>query len=486
MIGKKMDLKTVNEYWASTSLSALTRLARVFEKSDSKIAKTVTVGFAELAPLLIRDMLICLDDFERLNQIALSHEVLLGFISGLKETARCKVAIILNDAQLPPENNQFEKYREKVVDVEYNFSPRPADVLQWGLPSTIPQYELIRELAAKLNITNVRILKRIAGLSELMWPILKDLHPNVCQTAYSSLVLLSWCYFDKSGTAPDIEFVRKRNSIFSSLAEAKKKTEVTSLQSGWIKLLENYRFVIYDEFDETILKVIREGYVEETGFVEWARKRSENDKGDDLESQFANAWALFRDSFDDNRAEVIAALDASFRIAVFRISPSNLNGLVLLLRELEAGELADELIAFYVSSRRSESELFDLENYPFSSDVNDKSVVDAFENQMKGTVEPVTLEEAVRTIAKRKGWAQREFETLNNATPDQLYRLFKGNLAGTPSRIVPACLQFNDPPNAKLYERVFDALRRLASESIINAVRVRRLGVDLDSPSESD
>ena len=42
------------------------------------------------------------------------------------------------------------------------------------------------------------------------------------------------------------------------------------------------------------------------------------------------------------------------------VSPLNLNGMVLLLRELEQNELASELIDFYIAARREDKEIFDL------------------------------------------------------------------------------------------------------------------------------
>jgi len=126
--------------------------------------------------------------------------------------------------------------------------------------------------------------------------------------------------FDKTGAAPSFEFVRKRNSIFSSVADLRKKSDNTAEEIEWAKNLENYRFMHYDELDESIAQVLMKGYLEETTFEEVARDRNQSALGDDLEQQFAHAWRLFHESFDDNAAEVIAELSrtSKLRFCVFR------------------------------------------------------------------------------------------------------------------------------------------------------------------------
>jgi len=66
-IGKKLDFKEINENWRRLSLSGLASLSRYVRHADNSIVKNISIGLSELAPSLIRDMVVCLDDFERLN-----------------------------------------------------------------------------------------------------------------------------------------------------------------------------------------------------------------------------------------------------------------------------------------------------------------------------------------------------------------------------------------------------------------------------------
>jgi hypothetical protein len=56
----------------------------------------------------ISDLLICLDDFERMPKDGMQMEEVLGFVTTLKEEKNCKVVLIFNDEEL---GERSEVYR---------------------------------------------------------------------------------------------------------------------------------------------------------------------------------------------------------------------------------------------------------------------------------------------------------------------------------------------------------------------------------------
>ena len=85
---------------------------------------------------LVRDYLVCLDDFERRGDNLNPRDVL-GLVSFLREQRNCKVALILNDARLgDEERREFEAHLEKVVDVSLVFRPTPAEAAAIKGPTT--------------------------------------------------------------------------------------------------------------------------------------------------------------------------------------------------------------------------------------------------------------------------------------------------------------------------------------------------------------
>src|SRR5438552_13776327 len=84
MIGEKVSVKTINEEWLALGGGLLRTLTqRAAQVLQVPYVKNLSIGLDSIAPHLIKNTLICLDDFERLSD-NISPDELLGFISELK------------------------------------------------------------------------------------------------------------------------------------------------------------------------------------------------------------------------------------------------------------------------------------------------------------------------------------------------------------------------------------------------------------------
>ena len=83
--------------------------------------------FKDMAALAIKDLTVCFDDFERKSD-KISTRDILGLVSNLKEHRNCKVALIINHDALEDEDlKAYQKFVEKVVDIEIEFKPTAAE-----------------------------------------------------------------------------------------------------------------------------------------------------------------------------------------------------------------------------------------------------------------------------------------------------------------------------------------------------------------------
>ncbi|MHB1693161.1 MAG: P-loop NTPase fold protein, partial [bacterium] len=75
-----------------------------------------------------KNLIVCFDDFERKSD-DVSYKILLGFISYIKETFRCKVVLILNEEEIKKDYNKeiFDEYKEKIIDKEFSYKPTPEE-----------------------------------------------------------------------------------------------------------------------------------------------------------------------------------------------------------------------------------------------------------------------------------------------------------------------------------------------------------------------
>lgn len=472
-LGQQLNLVTVNERWW-TFLSAgigKTRhqLKRILE--DTTVGKHVSVALDTIAPWILKNMVVCFDDFERIGS-RLSHEELMGFASTLKETAGCKVVLIFNEDKLPVDENAYKKYREKVVDLELKFAPTAEEAIEWGLSAGLPFRDVAAKAAKTLNIINVRVLKRISTVIRLLERSFKGVREEVQREAVASATVIGWAYFDRSGAAPTAEFLKSWNSFTRSLED--KKSKPTEQEEKWAARLNDVGFLHFDEFDETILKVIEQGYVQSSGFEAEAHKRSQlYDKGD-LEQSFRGAWDKYHESFADDSTEVIAALDTEARRAIKILGPMDLNATVVLFRKLHRDDLANGLIQYYIQERRFDTELFDLLSSPFGSEVSDPALRAAFASKHEEVASSVTLRDAVETISKGRGWSREDSRAIEKATADDFYALFKGPLAVRRRSAIQGCIRAAAQTNSsEVTQKIMEALGRIAAESPINALRLR-------------
>jgi hypothetical protein len=485
-VGSRVTLESIKQNWKTHLLAKVNLFKQKLPGFEGgSVLKDVFITLDAFTPSLVSDRLICFDDFERLSTDKLSHDTLMGFISTLKETANCKVAIILNDAQVPKEQATYQTYREKVIDREIQFNPTVDEAIGWALGKDTPYSDEIADCARKLQIKNVRILRKVANVVSSIEPAIKGKHPGAISLAIHSAVLLTWCYYDKTGQGPSLDFVKNTTLLSSVKGRNKKedKPEVKPEEAQWAVTLGLYKFLYYDDFDAAVVKVIEQGYLEGSGFEAAVISRDSDLRKGDLRQQFIDAWSLFHNSFADNEKELVEALTKTFEAAAHQEGPSTLDAVVTLLRDLDQDERADQLIQHYMRVRSHEPAVFDLDQ-GFGRDVSDKTLRAAFAVKLAVVTETVSLRAAVEHMVTSNGWTAEQMGALFLASADDLYQLFKGPTSVPVSKIVTICQRFNQPPNEHIAERTQEALLRLGKDCRLNRIRLRSYGLKVDDKGD--
>jgi hypothetical protein len=431
--------------------------------------------------LLVKDMLICLDDFERKGN-QLSAKDILGLVSLLKEQRNCKVILIFNDSKIEGiDQEDYKKFREKVIDVEVIFNPYAKEATSLVFPDNSGIHKQIRDFSIELGINNIRILKKIERAAKSVEKLLRNFESEVLQQAFKTLTLLGWTYY--SNNEPFYEYIKSRHAMYMI------KKDKTPQEEGWDALLSDYEFGYIDEFDLALANVIETGYIDEGSFLEGAQKVNAQIIVRKSQNSFNNAWDLFFNTFADNEDELVSALEKGLKENAEYISPNNLNSTVHLLRDLGKGHLASELIDAYIEKNKTKPKLFDLDNYSFFKDIDDDELISKFKLSFNKTKETKTLDDIVRGIAERNGWGGADEEVLFAASENDFYQIFK-RYEGNLKSYVNACLRFGrlspatDQQKA-IAEKARDALIRIGRENNLNRIRVRRLGISIEDSDTS-
>ena len=477
LIGKQPTLATFQDNAAQLSFSLGRKAWRL--AISTPYMKSVSPALEAVSFFSVRDTLICLDDLERRSE-SLSARDVLGLVSLLKEQRNCKIVFLLNDGEDGLED--FEKYREKVVDVELLFDPTAEECAEIAFDSAEPLYQSIGELSQKLDITNIRTLKKIERLVRLVKHKLNNLEPEVVRQIVHSLVLYGWCHYRAGDPSiPPLDYVQKIGYALFGLGE---KENISDDKKAWHSKLQNYGYQVTDELDEILARAVKTGYIVDADFDKAAEEKNLQIVAAKATGSFTDAWRTYHDSFDNNQDNVISALHESFKVNAKYITPLNLNGTVQLFRELGEDEKAEELIESFIKARASEPEIFNLSGYPLAGEITDKKVRDAFDKAYEGASIRESPKQVLMRLSDSNGWSHQDEIVLAETTVDEYYELFKTESGDHLTEMVNACLRFGRFSNAnerqkQIAENAVKALTRIGKESAINALRVRKFGIEL-------
>lgn len=446
--------------------------------------KSFTPALEALSFFSVRNTLICLDDLERRSSMLPGRDIL-GLVSLLKEQRNCKIVFLLNDGE--DGLADFEKYREKVVDVELLFYPTDEECTDIAFTNKGYPYDLIAKLSNKLSIKNIRTLKKIERLVTLVEKKINGLESETIYAIVHSIVLYGWSHYRAGDDEiPPIDYVTSLGYDLFGFGE----DEIPDRERNWNAKLQDYGYQFTDDLDKLLAKATKTGYFVAEEFEKAANIKNNEIKKSKGQSTFNQAWRSYHDNFSNDQNLVISTLYNSFIANVDYITPISLNGTVKLFRELNENKKADEIISIYINARHEEKELFNLKEYSFSGDITDTTIRESFELAYKEAIQKEPLRDVFMRLANTNGWSSEDEEMLAGTSPDEYYSLFMSESGEHLSGMVNACLKFgrfvsSQERHAKIAENTTQALIRIGKESPINKLRVRKFGIEVGTVEQT-
>ncbi|PKH86918.1 hypothetical protein [Colwellia sp. Bg11-28] len=445
------------------------------------IVKSFNPAIEAISFLSITNTLICIDDLERKGK-SLDIKDVLGLVSLLKEQKRCKVVLLLNDGEEGLED--YDKYREKVIDIELSFVPDPKECASIAYSGSADFHGRLQELTSNLNIRNIRILKKIERLIDLAIPLVNEFEPEILDQVMHTLVLYSWSYFcsNTDDDIPPLDFITSKGYVLLGIGD----DEIDEQEKGWQTTLQAYNYQLTDDLDLMLAEAVKTGFFVENEVIKQSEIKNQQIIASKSENSFSYAWGLYHDTFNDNSDEVINGLYESFKANCKHITPTNLHGTVTLFKELGENHKASEIIDIYIENRREETELFDMDENNVFGDIIDSEVIQKFNNVHNQAVPLETAKQVLDRIAGKSGCNGSDETVLVNTTVDEYFCLFKAEQGRNLSNFITTCLkfrQFSKPTEQQreIANRATQALERIASESEINKRRVKKFGVSIQS-----
>jgi hypothetical protein len=437
--------------------------------------------------LSVKNTIICVDDFERRGDRLAVRDVL-GLVSNLKEHKGCKVVLILNDEALEADKPEFEKYLEKVVDASLKFAPSPTDCARIALSATTETSVLLKESCVALGISNIRVIKRIERAIRQIQPLLKEFDRNVMTQAVQSLTLLGWSVLEPK-LAPPLDYLEKSRG--ADLFGVSKPETVPENEAAWNALLDAYHWQTMDDFDRVLRDGIQNGCFDPALVKTRASELDAKITASKSNASFEDAWSAFHDSFADNQEAVLDAIYQAFVQTIQYRTPLDLNGTVWLFKKLGRRTQAADLIRQFVATRGDKRKLFDLDRFPFRDRIDEPDVIRAFNEKCATLKDETSPAETLLSIARTRGWNEDDITMLSTLPVDEYFKILRGSEDQILMDTLDACLQFDRIANAtipmkEISKRAKQALKRIGQESAINALRVKKYGVDANAADAND
>lgn len=470
-LGQKLDFAAINEHWGSITKDWLKGQYERFAPMMKSLphGSSVSLGLEALAPSAVRDTLVCFDDFER--QTSIRAEDVLGLITELSEERGCKVALIFNAEKLGAKD-AYRAYREKAIDFEVLYAPTVQEAFDLVFDAAFPKRDLALRHVVDLDITNVRILRKLQQLIKRITSAIGPMHLTVVEASIATTVLLCWCAYAPDVSKPKIEEIENWNK---SLMSFEKEADQDPLTLAWVQRLKAYGFTHVDDLDLALARVVERGYVEGTGFVDVAKALDEELRSAEISVRFTSVWRRFHDSFSDDQDAFITELHDAALHAIAHISSGDLNGTVRLLRDLQRDDLADGLIDKFVEANKGKPTAFDLKEHPFGGSIDDTKLRATFEAVHSGLKQLPGLEEAVTFMAKNSGYNPEHLEAMKVASVDEYQAMFlKHHDDVKLSSLVKWSLRWAGSEHAEITAKAKEALERIKAMSLLNAIRVSR------------
>jgi hypothetical protein len=477
------DLEPNLKTFRTNTSAVLEQMGRKSYKFIEQIPwfKSYVGGLGSAWFLSVSETLVCVDDIDRAGK-GLPIREIFGLSSYLKEHKKCKVVFLLNEGALDPTDGDFSKYFEKVVDISLRFEPSAQESVSVALQGDGKETHILRESCITLGISNIRLIKRIERSIQQVKPMLDNFDQELIKSAVESLTLLGWSIFEPD-RAPSLDYLKKRNTVADYSAKSASKV-IPTREAAWNSLLNAYKFRSMDKFDYVLMEGIKNGYFDSTALRNEAEVIDKQIKNDRQNRSFMLAWEKYHDSFENNDNEVLDQMYESFKENLANISPSNLNSTVTIFKHLGRTEQATEMIALYLENRGQKRELFDVNSISMFGNLTDPDVAAAFKRKYESLHQVRELKEILLSV--QNSWNPEDIESLSSFSVEDYYTVIKSSKGEELRSILKACFQFerfgnSTEPMKEISNRAREAVRIIAKESPLNAVRARQFGVDLNS-----
>lgn len=442
---------------ARTALDGLKKRVAPFLKAIPVLKDADT---ATLMSWAVRKNLICIDDLERRNP-SLRLADIMGLVSYLKEECDCQVLVIANDEEFGEEKAHFRIHFEKVFDVAILLEPTPQEAASF-VEGASRGAQMARQVTIALGVTNARLIGKIIALANQIDADLESSADPVVEEVIRSLVVIARSYFESPG-APPLDFLdRRRGDLAFDLVDAQR--EKTSQEIDWNSTLQAVGFDGFGETEHLLCAALARGYFDPAALRELCVEANANHERNLLRQPFYAIVNELDCRWGGQIAHFLPRLEAAISEAGVALYLGDIALACQMFNRLARRDLADKHASQYLAQvpPDDDSLFFGVERYP-------EPLRALIHQHRRERADTRPLIEVISGLP-REPLEHNSFERLARATPEEIaaaFRSYSGNFSVLFVEFERAGV------NDVVYQRAIAALRILADESDLNAVRAQ-------------
>lgn len=374
-----------------------------------------------VAPLVLRERVIVIDDIER-KHTKLGIDEILGFIDEYSKEFGVRFILVLNDDQLATEGDQrklWTTFREKVIDQEIKLSTTPHEAFSIAIklvPS--PKYEVtLKSAIIACGLTNIRIIGKVIGAANQILAN-RDLSDPIQARVVPSIVLFGAIYYRGLEDGPDFQFaLNVGNPDWSELLRDNddELTEDEKREDRWRMLMSELGINNCDDFEKVLVEFLESGLFESEkvqAIIERYISEAQT-----IEAR-QNVRNFIKKAIWDHRAtetDLIAEANG-FPDVAGQLDPYVATELHGVLNELDGGEpLAEQLIHAWNAAFVARGGSVPDDDNPFGNPLHPaiQATFDAVVSQQQAQA---TVVEACNHIIEHSGWGTLQEVAMKRAT----------------------------------------------------------------------
>ena len=458
---------------------------KAFAEHYKALAAVNDLNLLLMAPVVLREKLIVIDDIERKHE-KLGIDELLGFIDEYSKQFGVRFLLLLNDDKLSVKDEQenlWVTFREKVIDQEIKLATTPEEAFGIAIDTWPSKFELaLRRAVMACGISNIRIIGKIVKATNQILAG-RELSDAIQARCVPSIVFFSAIYYRGIKDGPDFQFalnVANPDWIRFGRKENAVKTEQEKREDRWRMLMSELGIHGCDDFEKVLVEYLESGLFE----VEQVQAIIERyvAEGQAMEARQKARAFITKVMWDHHASEADLIAEASrIPTVAAQLDPYLATELYEMLIELEGGKaLGAELIQAWIVAFQAKGGKAPNDENPFGNPLH-PDIKSAFDAANAHAQSQATVVEACHHIIEQSGWGTMQEVVMRRSTAGDFEAVIREmNVEELPKfmrRMIQMRLQRGtfDPHFGSATEHFMEACRAIANDKSPESARLAKL-----------